>query len=110
LKYDNPITSFRERRNGLYQYLMMNNILEHGIDTGMVAAERTAENVPLSGRGLGDRQLYAPEGYATVFNNAYSPGWRSTPAGKQFMDLAQPTTNWGTGVLLGMSAFHPFTM
>jgi hypothetical protein len=110
LKHDNPIAAFRERRNGMYQYLMMNNLLETGIEREMVTATKTADNVPLLGRGLGNRQLYAPEGYATVFNNAYSPGWRSTPAGKQFMDLAQPTTNWGTGVLLGMSAFHPFTM
>ena len=110
LKYDNPIAAFRERRNGLYQYLMMNNILKAGIDRQMVVREPGSDVVPLSGRGLNGQKLYAPEGYATVFNNAYSPGWRSTPAGKQFMDLAQPTTNWGTGVLLGMSAFHPFTM
>ena len=35
LKYDNPIAAFRERRNGLYQYLMMNNILKAGIDRQM---------------------------------------------------------------------------
>ena len=110
LKYDNPVTAFRERRNGLYQYLMMNNILKEGLDREMITRSPGPDVVPLSGRGLGGQTLYAPEGYATVFNNAYSPGWRSTPAGKQFMDLAQPTTNWGTGVLLGMSAFHPFTM
>ena len=108
LKYDNPITAFRERRNGLYQYLMMNNILKEGLDREIVVRKPGPDVIPLSGRGLNGQTLYAPEGYATVFNNAYSPGWRSTPAGKQFMDLAQPTTNWGTGILLGMSAFHPF--
>jgi hypothetical protein len=76
----------------------------------MVSTTQKEGWVPLDAKGAGNQQLYAKEGYANVFNKAFGEGWRDTPHGKQFLDLAQPVTNWGTGVLMGMSAFHGITM
>jgi hypothetical protein len=110
LRYDNPIDALHARLNGDYKYQMLNGVLDRGIREGVVRGIPQNGDIRLNAKAVGDRTLYAPEGFATVFNNHYSAGIRSSPAGKQIMDVAQPVTNWGTGMLLSVSAFHPFTI
>ena len=122
LKYPNPIEALMVRRNMNFRYQMLNKILQDNIthteagkpvgpnELGVVRSTPQPGDIQLTAKGIGDRKLYAPEGFATVFNNHYSPGWRTTPAGTQVMDALQPATSWGTSLLLGLSAFHGFTM
>ena len=122
LKYPNPIEALMVRRNMNFRYQMLNKILTDNIthtesgkpvgpnELGVIRDTPQPGDIQLTARGIGDRKLYAPEGFATAFNNHYSPGWRSTPAGTQVMDALQPATSWATSLLLGLSAFHGFTM
>ena len=111
LKYTNPLDPVTARMKSDYRYQMLNSVLQDAMGRN-VFTEDAPGRIPLNAKinGMGGRQLYANEGWGTVFNNHYSPGWRDTPAGKQFMDVAQPATAWGRSLLLGLSPFHAITM
>jgi hypothetical protein len=104
-----PVTS---RMKSDYRYQMMNSMLQDAKQKGIVSPTQRPGDIQLNARinGMGDQKLFAPEGWATVWNNHHSPGWRDTPAGKQFMDVAQPATAWSRSMLLGLSPFHGITM
>ena len=110
LRYDNPIDAVNARLDGDYRYQMLNSVIDKGIAAGIIRGTPQTGDIQLNANAVNDRKLFAPEGFATVFNNHYSPGFRTTPAGQQFMDVAQPATSWGTSLLLGLSPFHAFTM
>lgn len=107
---DNPVNALRSKREALFKQQALNNVIQIGKDRQLVQTEPFPDSVKLQAPGMAGRSLYAPEGYATIFNRAYSEGLRSSKIGRQFMDTAQPVVNWGTSMLLSMSAFHPFTM
>ena len=112
LKYTNPMDPVTARMKSDYRYQMLNSMLQDALRDHIVSNTKRPGDIELNAKinGMNDRKLYAQEGYATAFNNHYSPGWRDTPAGRQFMDVAQPATAWGRSLLLGLSPFHGVTM
>lgn len=102
------------------RFIASNEILNRARQTGQVVA-RTIGNrkpfpttydnwVPLEG-SLAKRtpmQLYAPEGFARVYNNWVSPGF--TGAAGDVVNAARRTSNAITGLELGLSGFHATTM
>ena len=110
LKFSNPVDAIVARRNGDYKYQMANSLVNDGLAKGLISTEPKSGYIALNAKAVGGTQLYAQEGYATGFNAHYSPGFRTTKSGEQFMDLAQPATAWGNQLLLGLSPFHGFTM
>jgi hypothetical protein len=69
--------------------------------------------VPLEGRGARDAsgaQAYAPADWARIYNNFLSRGFHQSAEGGKLYDAALSTSNAITGLELGMSGFHAYTM
>jgi len=68
---------------------------------------------PLKGRGSTDAsggQAYAPEGWATVYNNWISRGIHENENAGKVYDAVRHTSNAITGLELGLSGYHFLTV
>lgn len=115
-----PVQTTLEYVENARRFIASNEVLNKGRQTGYVisrgvGAKRPFPNtfdkwVPLEG-SLAKRtpqQLYAPEGFARVYNNWVQPGF--TGAAGDLMNAARRTSNAVTGLELGLSGFHATTM
>lgn len=115
-----PVQTTLEYVENARRFIASNEVLNRARESGMViargvGAKRPFPNthdkwVPLEG-SLAKRipqQLYAPEGFARVYNNWIEPGF--TGAAGDLMNAARRTSNTITGLELGLSGFHATTM
>lgn len=94
------------------RYLATNRVFDIGLDSGMIQWAKPGEQpegwVKLNGR-LTDKvgeEAYAPEGYATVYNNFIHPGWHEKPLAGAIYDTARRGINAVTFFKLAIPAYH----
>jgi hypothetical protein len=120
-----PIDVTMRYLSSMHNFITQQKILQAGIDQEYVktfdqktigaSGHPDGSTIPLGyvelkGRGMNGRAMYAPEGWAEVYNNFYSPGFHSSEAGGRLFDAAQKTSNAVTQIELGLSAYHAGTM
>jgi len=110
LKNDNPITALRERNRALYDKLALSNIIQAGKDRELIKDKPQEGWTKLKAKGLEGQTLYAPQGYASVFNRNYSPSLNDTALGRALFKPLQKVGQLSTSINLGLSPFHFSTM
>lgn len=125
LRDANPVTAMQTYVNNMDRYLAWDDITQAARDQGdakyfTVGSRNIPDGwVPLKGRlsqrqtPAGPMQLYAPEGFATVYNNAISRGFqdaREFPNVSKVFDATRKTANSVTALKLGLSGFHGISM
>lgn len=115
-----PIQTTLEYVDNARRFMASNEVIERGKKLGYIYGKNMGSKKPfpnthdnwvrlegaLGTRGL--HQLYAPEGFARVYNNWVQPGF--TGAAGDVMHAARRTSNTITGLELGLSGFHMTTM
>ena len=110
LKSTDPIEVGTRYLNQVDHFMAANEVLKNALKDGYASAERGPGLVKLEGRGIGNRPIFGTEDFARVFNNFYSPGFHQTLEGGRIYDVLRHASNSITGLELGMSLYHPFTI
>lgn len=110
LKSTDPIEVGTRYLNQIDHFMAANEVLKNALRDGYASTERGPGLIKLEGRGIGRSPIYGTEDFARVFNNFYSPGFHQTLEGGRIYDVLRHASNSITGLELGMSLYHPFTI
>lgn len=115
-----PIQTTLEYVENARRFIASREVLNRGRDAGYVINKAIGSKkpfpntfdkwVPLEGAlaNKGFNKLYAPEGFARVYNNWVSPGF--TGVAGDVVNATRRVSNTVTGLELGLSGFHATTM